>query len=579
MLITLMSSDSATIDTAQIYEIPSIVTFWFRPDTTQCQMLTMRPAQGDYTLIETFFFSPFALLDFGGGQLSVISRKGKDPRHTTLFLNGHRIDNPLFGYMNLAQLSPYPIDKISINDHGLGSECVNIVSRVNTYDTPFSFVQFTWGDFETNIYTIGFTRPITNDLGFYLSGSYLETDGYRFNSQYDLGSLYSTMYYNTIVPMRLDIIYASGEYGIHGQTLDSLQATGMNNFADISFVLGNDSHRAALYYTINRNDQKGVGTDSLYANVTRNYGIDINNQNNIGGYTLAYQLMGVISDVESDIVGEHTVRSLNARMAIQKSYQMFSLALGARTEWYDEHEWLYAPQVTISFLVSDSARLSATISRSFRNPSLLELYGPTDISHLYNWGGGNSTLVPEYLWQQEISFHWGRSFVTLYKHDYENMITTQRNTDDTIIHQNVASWQRTGIEGHIIGMLHLTQDTSAQSNTTISAGLSGNHTFANDSLLPVPKSNVRGFMALIRETPRFGLGLTVRAEYVGTRQNSMEQESEPFTVLSAIAHIRFITLTFSVRFDNVLDESYAYVGGYENTPRNGRFSITWEFWD
>lgn len=258
---------------------------------------------------------------------------------------------------------------------------------------------------------------------------------------------------------------------------------------------------------------------------------------------------------------------------------MLSLSLGARAEWYDEREWLHAPQVTVSFLFSDSARLSATVSRDFRNPSLLELYGPTDIPHLYDWTRGNSTLVPEYLWQQEISLHWGRSFVTLYRHDYENMITTHREAGDNIMRQNVASWQRTGIEGHIIGMLHLTQDTSAQSNTAISAGLSGNYTFTGDSLLLVPKSHVRGFMAFMRETPRFGLGLTIRAEYVGTRQDRIEQEDEPFTVLSAAAHIRFITLTFSVHFDNVLDESYAYVGGYENTPRNGRFTITWEFWD
>lgn len=579
MLITLMGSDSATIDTAETYEIPSIITFWFHPQTTQSQMLTVRPEKGDYKLIETFFSSPFALLDFGGGQLAVISRKGKDPRHTTLFLNGHRIDNPLLGYVNLAQLSPHPIDKISITDHKLGSECINLVSRVNNYNTPFSFVQFTWGDFETNVYNIAFTRPITNDLGFYLSGSYLETGGYRFNAQYDLGSLYSNVYYNAIVPMRLDIIYASGEYGIHGRILDSLQATGRNDFADVSFVLGNDSHRAALYYTVDRNDHEGIGMDSLYASVTRNYGIDINNQNNIGGYIFAYQLMGVISDVESDFVGEYTIRSLDAHMAIEKSYQMFSLALGARTEWYDEREWLHAPHVTVSFLFSDSARLSATVSRSFQNPSLLELYGPADISHLYNWAGGNSTLVPEYLWQQEISLHWGKSLITLYRHDYQNMITTHPNTDDNIIYQNVASWQRTGFEGHIIGMLHLAQDTSAQSNTAISTGLSGNYTFTGDSLSLVPKRHVRGFVTFTRDTPRFGLELTIRAEYVGARQNRMEQESEPFTVLSAVAHIRFITLTFSAHFDNVLDESYAYVDGYENTPRNGRFSITWEFWD
>lgn len=577
MFVMLIGNDTIVTDTVQTYEIPTIITLWFYPETARAQVPDMQPVKGDDRLIETFFLSPFALLDYGGGQLSLVSRKGMDPRHTTLFLNGHRIDNPLLGYVNLAQLSPHPVDNISTSDHRLGSTCINIASRVNQYTTPFSFVQFTWGDFETNVYNVGLTRPITNDLGFYLNGSYVETAGYRINSQYDLSSLYSNMYYNVIIPLRMDIMYASGEYGMHGGTLDSLQATGKNDFGDVALVFGNDSHRAALYYTVNRNDYRGMSTDSLYANVTRNYGIDINNQNITNGYTIAYQLMGVVSGVKSDFVGEHTLRSLNARAAIQKSYRTVSLALGAHTEWYDERELLYAPHVTADFFFSDAARLSAQISRNFRNPSLLELYGPTDIPHVYNWTGGNSTLLPEYVWQQEISLCWSRSSITLYRHDYKNMIVPC--CGETSIPRNVASWQRTGMEGYIMHVFHLAQDTSTQSNTAISAGLSGNYTFTGDSLLSGPESYARGFVAFMRETRRFGLELIVRAEYVGRRWNELGHDEQPFTVLSAIAHIRFITLSFSIHFDNVLNESYAYIDGYENAPRNERFSITWEFWD
>jgi outer membrane cobalamin receptor len=579
MLFMLIGNDTTATDTVQTYEIPSIVTFWFRTTAAQSQMLSVRPAQGNYELEDAFFVSPFAFLDYGGGQLALLSRKSKDPRYTTTFLNGHRIDNPLFGYVNCAQLSPHPIENIDISNHHLGSECVNIVSRINQYSAPFSYVQFTWGDFETNVYNIGFTRPITNDLGFYLCGSYVETDGYRVNSRYDLGSLYSNVYYNTIVPMRLDIVYTSGEYGIHGSAWDSLRAAGANNFTDVSLVLGNDSHRGSLYYTVNRNDYRGIGTDSLYENITRNYGADINNKNDIGEYVLAYELMGVLSDVESEFVGEHTLPSLNARFALLRSYQLVSFALGARTEWYDARELLYAPFVRAAFLLSDSARLSAEVARDFRHPSFVELYGPAGVSHLYDWTRGDSALAPEYVWQQEISFQWGRSFVTLYRHDYTNMIATYRDAGDTIVPQNVTSWQRTGMEAHITYVLPLAQDTSAKANTAVSAGVSGNYIFTGDSLLSSPKFHVRGFMAFIRETPRFGLGLIVRAEHVDPEQGSRDDDEQPFTVLSAIANLRFITLTFSIRVDNILDESFAYVNGYEYTQRNGRFSVTWEFWD
>jgi outer membrane cobalamin receptor len=574
-----MSSDTTAADTVQTYEIPRIVTLWFHDETAYSDIRTARPVTGDHELIEVLFFSPFAILDFGGSQHATISRKGKDPHHSTLFLNGHRIDNPLFGYMDLSQLSAHPIDRIDMSDHMLGSECINIHSRVNQYDRPFSFVQFTWGDFGTNIYNLGFTRPITNDFGFYLSGSYLETDGYDSHSQRDLGSLYSNIYYNTIVPMRLDVTYTSGEYGVRRNTVDSLQATGYSDFADVSLVLGNDNHRTSLYYTVNHNDYEGISSDSLLTNITRNYGVDINNHSNFGDYTFAYQLMGVVSDVESELVGEHTVSSLNARVALQKSFKRLSLSLGARSEWYDERDWLHAPHVTARFLLADSARLSATISRDFRNPSLLELYGHSDVPQLYNWPVSNSSLVPEYMWVQELSFHWGMSAVTLYRHNYENMIAPCVDTEGNFTVQNIASWEHTGAEAHIVHTVHLTRDTSTQSNTAISAGLSGNYMFSGDSLARAPKSHVRGFITFVRETPRFGLRLTTRAEHVSTQQNRTAHRDEPFTVFSTVAHIRFVTLTFSVHFDNLVDDTYAYIEGYEMAPRSGRFSITWEFWD
>jgi len=81
-------------------------------------------------------------------------------------------------------------------------------------------------------------------------------------------------------------------------------------------------------------------------------------------------------------------------------------------------------------------------------------------------------------------------------------------------------------------------------------------------------------------TPRFGFALTVRGEYVGMRQDRAgQQDDDPLALLSVIGKIRFVTLTFIFSVDNVLDKSYAYINGYENVPRNSRFSVKWTFWD
>lgn len=577
-----MNSDSTVTDTTIAYEIPNVIQFPFHSDIRyrlfgECRL---HPAAHDYRLIEAFFQSPFALLDFGSGQLQLISCKGKDPRYTTLFLNGHRIDNPLFGCINCAQLSPDLIDAITISEEYNGSECVNLISKVTTHAIPFSSIQFTWGDFDTHVYTIDFTRPITNEFGLYVNGSYLETGGYQINSDYDLGSLYAHLYYNSLVPMRFDIVYSTTDYGIPGSILDSLEAHGTNELTDMCLVIGNDNHHAALYYTLNSVEQTDVVVSTSSINTVRNYGIDINNTSNIYGHELDYQLMGVLSDVTSDLVNEHTIHSLNGRIALRKRYKKFGASVGMRAELNDDNEILHAPYASLGLLLSDSARISATVSRDFRNPSLLELYGPAYLSHLYYWTHGNSELVSEYHWSQELSFRYGSSFVTFYKQDYENFIVTQPDSDDYITPQNVDSWQKTGIEGHAAITFQLAHDTSNQSSTAISTGLSGNYLFSGDSLPFIPRSNLRAFITLARETRRFGIGLTLRGEYVGERYDRTGQVlGDDVALLSFISTLRFVTLSFIFRVDNLLDETYAYINGYENAPRNGRFSIKWEFWD
>ena len=582
MLIALINSDSTVTDTTVTYEIPNVIQLCFHPDMIQQLYgeFTLHPAAYDHRLVETFFQSPFALLDFGSGQLSLVSRKGKDPRHTTLFLNGHRLDNPLFGYANLAQISPHVIDVIAVSDECLGSACVNLNSKVNTYAIPFSVVQFTWGDFDTHVYTIDFTRPITNEFGLYLNGSYVETEGYRTNSKYDLGSLYANFYYNTIVPMRFDVVYSTTDYGIPGSVLNSLEAQGTNQLTDICLVLGNDNHHAALYYTVNSIEQMNIVADTSFENIVRNYGIDINNKSNIYGYELNYRLMGALSDVTSDLIGEHTIRSLNGRIALRKTYERLGASVGARAELNNENEFLHAPYANVGFSFSESTRISATVSRDFRSPSLLELYGPANLSHLYYWTHGNSELVSEYHRSQELSFHYGTSFVTFYKQDYEDFIVAQPDSGNYITSQNVDSWQKTGVEGHAAVTLQLAHDTSNQSSTAISTGLSGNYLFSGYSLQFIPRSNARAFVTFERKTPRFGVGLTLRGEYVGERQDRVGQvHGDNVALLSFIGTLRFVTLSFIFRVDNVLDETYAYINGYENAPRNGRFSIKWEFWD
>ncbi len=579
MFIMTMSQDSVTVDSAVVYEIPKIVYFDFDSAIENTFFNTQNniPEAYDVDLQEALFHSPYMFMDLGTGQLTELSRRGQDSKHTTVFLNSHRIENQLFGSTNVTLLPIQFIEEISLGGQHFGLNDINLSTKINRYNKPYSSIKFMTGEFNTNMYNVDLTRPITNYFGFYLSGLYWESQGHRLDAEFKIRSLYTNLYYNQIFPMRFDVIYFSNNSDIPRHTLSTHQRA-EDTFIDACWVCGDNKHKIALYYTHTKNQCADTIGGSSLEHTTRNCGADINNYYSTDDFQIIYRFMGVLSEIESDLYDSHSLHSLNFLANITKSFRTFLFTVSNRGELQNDNEFFYVPKLSAGFRCFDSTYIFGTVARNYRTPSLAEMYGPYHSLGPYGLVRGNSELMPEYFWSQEYGIKGKNGAVILYRQDYEDLIIPQPDSQDYYTPHNVDTWTTVGVEGFFEMPVRLDKDVR-KSVTEISTGFGGYYLFKGDSLPFIPEGNARASLSFKRETERFGLSFTIRGELVGSRHDMHGNTLDPFTVISVIGQVRFITLSFILRLDNVSDESYAYIPPYTMEPRHIDFLVKWEFWD
>jgi len=575
--------DSLTADSLLVYEVPEIIHFYpcdtATPYTIACMTKTNVFTGYDQSLTDYFFITPLTLHIYGIGQLSMIAQRGQNPEHTALFLNGHRLSNPLFGYFNTVVLPVQFFESMSIGGDAMtsSSQSINFTSKINRYDKPFSYVNYTFGNFGNSMYNIDFTRPITNDIGFYLSALYQKFDGYSEHDDFQMTSFYTNWYYNQILPTRFDIVYFSNDYGLPNSPVDTLYGRGKETFVDASFVAGLNNHRVAVYYSMNEND---YSEPFAHTSLIKNYGVHTRSNHVVHDFIVRYGCMAQRSTIKSDLLGPHNINGCALWLQVEKSFKRFFLTVANRGEWISNHDILYLPQIIFGLDIYDSTYVTGAVSRHFRTPSIVETYESNSIPYPYYPIQGNNDLLPEYYWIQELGIRKKNSFViNFYKYDFTNRIVTQLDDEGFYIPQNIESWQTIGVEGYLEVPFYVRRHGDGNSLTEISAGCSGNYLFKGDSLYLVPKDVSSLYLTLRRLTERFSFSALIKERFIGIRHDVSGQTLNSFSLFSIAGTIKFITLSCTLTLDNILDESYDYIPNYSMPPRSFALSIKWEFWD
>ena len=587
MFIILMNEDSTTVDSITTdslaaYGVPVIINLTNFPNRLLNKVFyttrEISPTGYELDLAEVLSLTPFMLDSYGQGQLNLVSQRGLDPNQTKLFLNGHRFDNYLFGFFDLRKLPVQFIERMEIGENttGITSNTINLISKVNHYDKPYSYLNYTTGDWGTNIYNLDFTRPITNDFGFYLSGLYWGYEGYRTHSDVKINSFYTNFYYNQFIPMRLDIIYFSNDYGIHGNTLDTLYGRGNDKFLDVCYVNGFNNHKITLYYNL----QQGNYADPFASTLsTKNYGLNTESYLHTDNFEFIYGFAGSMSNIKTDLYGYHEVSSLNFWAKLNKSFSRCVSSISNHVEWLNTYNIFYEPKILLGLNIFDATYLIGSVSRSFRIPSICETYEPRTIAYPYYGMNGNSDLQPEYYWIQEFGIKRENFILDFYKYDFTNHIINQFDTTGYYVPQNLSSWQTVGIENYLELPIAFTNPNDTTSTTEISLGFASNYLFKGDSLPFVPKGMVNFFLSLKRKSARFTFALVAKQRTVSARQDISGQEMAPFSIFGLDGTIKFITLSCHLKIDNVFNRSYAIFSDYPMPPRSFTVSIKWEFWN
>jgi outer membrane receptor protein involved in Fe transport len=574
--------DSLIADSLLVYEIPEIIDFPMcnttTPYTNACMPKSNVFTGYEQSLIDYFSITPFMLHIYGIGQLSTIAQRGENPEHTAFFLNGHRLSNPLFGYFNTVVLPVQFFESISTGEDIMtsSSQSINLVSKINQYDKPFSYVNYTFGSFKNSMYNIDFTRPITNDIGFYLSGLYRNFEGYNGNDDFQIASFYTNLYNNQILPMRCDIIYFSNDYGILHSPVDTLFGRGKDTFFDASFVAGLNNHSITAYYTMNEND---YSEPYAHISLVKNYGIHTRSNHTIHDFIVQYGCMAEKNMIDSDLFGSHRINGFVLWVQLEKSFKRLFLTVASRGEWISNYDVMYLPKIVCGVDVYDSTYVTGTVSRHFRAPSIVETYESNVISYPYYSVQGNKDLLPEYYWVQELGIRKKNIFViNCYKYDFTDRIVAQLDNEGFSTYQNINSWQTIGVEGYLEVPFYV-RHGNGNSLTEISAGYSGNYLFKGDSSSLVPKGISNLYLTLKRLTDRFSFIVLVKERFIGMRHDMSGQDLDPFGLFSIVGTIKFISLSCTLTIDNILDESYDYVPNYPMPPRSFALSIKWEFWN
>jgi outer membrane cobalamin receptor len=571
-----MKSDSTSVDTLKTYEIPVIVDFQDGLNTKS----ETAPEFYDRSITDVLRGFPVVYFSSGPDQMNFITNKGRKPSYTGIYVNGHALPDMLTGHFNLTLLPLHFFEKVEGGRTVSGAELssVNLISRLNRYEEPYSYVDFMIGSYGSSRYVLDLTRALTNDLGFYLSGSYYTSDGYRDNGDAERSSIYSNIYYNHFFPVRFDLFYVGSDYGVPGSTVTPVNGRQEDSWLDVSGTVGIGRTAVTLFYDYENIYYDDTVHGKSLAIRSDHFGALIARFDTVLDVTLDYGLSGFLSAFDGGASFPTSLNRFDLWTRIQQDLGLFFWQAGGYFESASDHDYFFCPHIEAGIDLWQFASLNAALSRDARAPSLFENWAPFDTLNPYLRIAGNPTLVPEYCWVKEIGLRGSNFLLNFYRLDYINYITVNTDSTDYYIYESLANFQTSGLEGFLNYPVRLyNADSSVMTKFTI--GLNGNAFFDGDSIPYVPEYNAGAILSVERATERLSLGLAVSGELWGTRHDVLGEEFDGFSVLSVAGMIKFITLSFIARIDNVLDTAYERIPYYPMPMRNLDVAIKWEFWD
>ena len=384
---------------------------------------------------------------------------------TLLLINGIKVEDSQTGHhqMNLS-VPTNLIDKIEILK-GPGSRifgmnafngAVNIITKKNSEN---GYINLDYGSFKT--FQASGSIPInTKKTSHILSSTYRQSDGYRYNTDYN----YFNLFYSGIIEINdsnLEILFSNSDrkFGANGfyaspEARDQYEET---NGSLLNFKLRkkreNISTESSLYWRRHEDTYIYIRDNpSIYKNDHISHKLGL--QNNISIFS-DIGITGIGIDLSntwlsSNNLGERNrfITTIFAEQLINKN--KFSFTPGIAFSIYEKpsndlFKSKLFPGIDIGYKLSDKISLNANIGETFRIPTFTDLYYSDPNNQ------GNENLDPEKAFTSEIGLklkekNYGIS-LSLFRRKSDDLIDyVKANPDDKWSPQNIKNVITTGIE-------------------------------------------------------------------------------------------------------------------------------------
>lgn len=215
--------------------------------------------------------------------------------------------------------------------------------------------------------------------------------------------------------------------------------------------------------------------------------------------------------------------------------------------------------------------IGATILRSFRAPSLEELYSEGPHLASYSYEVGNPDLDPEKAWAKEIFGGYSSNRVNLgvalFHNGFQNYLFAKNTGQASLIRPDLQDYQFIGTEAELYGAeisseLQLTKNfvfnasaslTIGNQDTTSQSGKTG-----MQPLPQIPPFKVSTSLKYVKN--EFELGSRLKYASKQTRTGSFETETDGYILIDSFLQYRInskkLLHTFSLNVNNLLNESY-----------------------
>jgi iron complex outermembrane receptor protein len=154
---------------------------------------------------------------------------------------------------------------------------------------------------------------------------------------------------------------------------------------------------------------------------------------------LFYGVEGYQDSIASNNLGDHTRGRLAGYLDLDvRAWRRLSFSLGAREEFYKSVRGQFVPAFDAGYWISSNLKLRGDVSRSFRVPSMTDLYyhDPTTL--------GSPNLLPESAWSTEVGLDWhASSRVTGELTAFDRW---EHNVIDYTRHSSTDIWQAANIQ-------------------------------------------------------------------------------------------------------------------------------------